>query len=104
MNGLNLLIVDDSKSSCQIIAEQLSELKMNIKSVYSGTDAIDTIEESVKNKNPFNIAIIDNHMPVIDGIMLAEKIKCNDKLKNLLLVFLNIFLSTRVRKCLGQYL
>jgi PAS domain S-box-containing protein len=68
--GKKVLIVDDNKTNREILTQQMNSLKMIPSEFSSGADAINIISEGEK----FDIAILDYHMPEIDGITLGEKI------------------------------
>lgn len=68
---LKFLVVDDTPQMCKIILSLLSELGWTkVTVVTSGKQAIKLLQ-----KKPFDILLLDNNMPEMDGVeMLA---KCN---------------------------
>jgi len=87
-NGLNALVVDDIEMARIIVAEQISELKMNIDFATSGQEALDKITLAIEKSNPYDIIITDYHMPEMDGEMFAEKVTKIGQEKDVVVVFI----------------
>jgi signal transduction histidine kinase/DNA-binding response OmpR family regulator len=71
LKGLKVLIVDDNKTNLKILVKQLS---------IWGVQAIpfnspDLVVEMIDNLNKFDLCMIDQKIPQVDGITLAEKIR-----------------------------
>ncbi|MFM9910472.1 MAG: response regulator, partial [Chitinophagaceae bacterium] len=71
LEGKRVLIVDDNFTNRTILRVQLEHWKMIPLLASSGAEAIQLIE----NQSAFDLVISDMHMPEMDGIELAEKIK-----------------------------
>ncbi|HEY6803037.1 MAG TPA: two-component regulator propeller domain-containing protein [Pyrinomonadaceae bacterium] len=71
LEGLRVLIVDDSSTNRQILEHHLKSKGLEIRSADSGKAALREIAES---PSPFDIAVIDMQMPDMDGLMLAREI------------------------------
>ncbi len=71
LSGKRVLIVDDNKTNRDILTQQTISLNMTPQGAKSGPEAL----EIIKAGNQFDLAILDYHMPEMDGMMLAEKIK-----------------------------
>ena len=69
--GKKVLIVDDNKTSRDILVAQTTRWAMLPTTVVSGPEALDLI----RSGNRFDLAILDMQMPEMDGLMLAGKIK-----------------------------
>lgn len=69
-----VLIVDDNKTTRQILEEIALGWDMHPVSVQSGVDAMIEIGRSSTQKNPFNLILIDARMPEMDGFTLAKEI------------------------------
>ncbi len=88
LQGLNVLIVDDTKISRVILAEQLSQLKLNIAHAASGEEALEKIQIAAEERKPFNIVITDELTPKISGKDLACKISKEALLTNGVMVLI----------------
>lgn len=70
----NALIVDDSKSARFVLKRMLNELKLDVETVESATDAL----EYLKNNTP-DVIFMDHMMPGMDGFEAVKHIKSNSK-------------------------
>jgi PAS domain S-box-containing protein len=66
-----VMVVDDSSASRRILSEQLAFFGMHVTSFSSGKEALGWL--ATKQETP-NLAILDLHMPELDGLTLAGKI------------------------------
>jgi len=71
LNGVRLLIVDDSPTSRRLLDLQARKWGMRPREVESGKQAL----ELVRQKEPFNLAILDMQMSEMDGLTLAGEIR-----------------------------
>ncbi|MCY7382726.1 MAG: response regulator [Microcoleus sp. CAN_BIN18] len=83
--GLRLLLVDDNATNRKIITLQAKSWGMIVRAAKSGAQALIILQ----NKTQFDLAILDFHMPEMDGITLAEKIRKFPQYKNLPLMILS---------------
>lgn len=67
----SVLIVDDNKMNIKVAERLLKPYKVNIKSVVSGKECIDII----KNGEKFDLILLDQMMPEMDGIETLKKLK-----------------------------
>ncbi|HVO73874.1 MAG TPA: PAS domain S-box protein [Ignavibacteriaceae bacterium] len=82
-----ILIVDDNKTNREILFKQAELLEMKPTCAESGPEALKILQEGAK----FDLAVLDFHMPAMDGHMLAEKIRTIDPCKNLPLILLSSY-------------
>ena len=82
LEGLRLLVVDDSKISLDIVAEQLEGLGMDIKSVGSGEAALEVLRGALREEQPFDLLLTDYCMPNMDGHMFAREIQKDPQIQN----------------------
>jgi signal transduction histidine kinase/DNA-binding response OmpR family regulator len=80
LNGVRTLIVDDNATNRSIIRSLVLKWGMVPQAVDSGKAALVIIKEAVEAGKPFELLILDCHMPEMDGFMLAEKIRSNPAL------------------------
>ena len=66
-----VLVVDDNATNRLILARQLSNWGVEVRDSASPAQALAWIEAG----QPFDLAILDMHMPEMDGIALAQKIR-----------------------------
>ena len=73
--GLPVLVVDDNATNRRILEVQLANWQMRPTAVEGATSALNAIRQAEASGSPFKLALLDYHMPEIDGLGLAEKIK-----------------------------
>ena len=83
--GLRLLLVDDNATNRKIITLQAKSWGMIVRAAKSGLQALNVLQ----NESMFDLAILDFHMPGMDGITLAERIREFPQGKNLPLMILS---------------
>ncbi|MEH2042858.1 response regulator [Nostoc sp.] len=83
-----LLVVDDNATNRKIIHHQATRWGMLVDQAASATAALKAIQEAAKQKNFYDIAVIDMQMPEIDGMTLGEQIKANSAIAGLPLIML----------------
>ncbi|MEH2058561.1 MAG: response regulator [Nostoc sp.] len=96
-----LLVVDDNATNRKIIHHQATRWGMLVDQADSATTALKAIEEATKEKNLYDVAVIDMQMPEIDGMTLGEQIKANSAIAGLPLIMLT---STNQRDEIQQAL
>ena len=74
LQGIKLLLVDDNLTYRQVVTEQVSRLGLMITQAGNGQEALDLIEQSLKDNKPFDLVCLDIDMPVMDGISAAKAI------------------------------
>ena len=74
---LRVLVVDDNATNRQILRHQLFAWKMQKGSAATGFEALDLLRAAVAEGKPYDLAILDMHMPEMDGLTLARAIKAD---------------------------
>ncbi|MBF0473599.1 MAG: response regulator, partial [Nitrospirae bacterium] len=74
LHNMKVLVVDDNKSSADIIINTLKSFSFNVSSSLSGAEAIQLAKDSLSNSS-YNLIIMDCNMPELDGIETAKRIK-----------------------------
>ena len=83
-----LLVVDDNATNRKIIHHQATRWGMLVDQADSATTALQAIQEAAKQKNLYDIVVVDMQMPEIDGMTLGEQIKANSAIAGLPLIML----------------
>jgi CheY-like chemotaxis protein len=71
LKGLRVLMVDDLEINRRILLHHLQMWGMTAYACASSTEAIEWIERG----DPFDLALLDYHMPDINGVMLARSLR-----------------------------
>ena len=89
LRGLRVLIVDDNEINRRVIHEQISAWGMRNGSFATGEDAWDALRAARNSGDPYDMVILDYHMPGMDGAALAALIKSDPLVSDALVVMLS---------------
>ena len=89
LRGSNILIVDDNATNREILSSQLNHWGINNYCVSSGALAIDHLQDAKQQNKSYQVAILDWHMPEMDGLTLAKILHNDPQLQSLSLVMLS---------------
>jgi CheY-like chemotaxis protein len=88
MTGVRVLGVDNNPTNLFVLREQLNSWGLRNDSSSSAEDALSRLRAAQAVGDPYQIAILDQQMPIMDGEELARTIKADPQLKNTALVLL----------------
>ena len=77
LEDLAVLVVDDDKTNRILLAELLTRWGMKPHCVNGGVAGLAAIAEAHRKTQPFDLVVLDCHMPDMDGFSMAEKIRMN---------------------------
>lgn len=77
----NLLLVDDDRTFCQVLARALEPRGYAVDAVHDGASALHLIEEKTHE-----CAIVDLHLPDVSGLKLVERLKAAGKNTNVVVL------------------
>jgi len=89
LRGMNILLVDDNSSNSEILSSQLGQWGIRCHCANSGLQAIEHLVQSLQQNQFYQIALLDWHMPEMDGLTLANTIHQNPQLQDISLVILS---------------
>lgn len=88
LQGTRVLIVDDNATNRLILAEILEQHHLESESVTSAAEAIQALRRSREEGRPFALILTDVNMPDVDGFMLVEQIRNDQRLVGLPVIVL----------------
>jgi len=88
LRGLRVLVVDDNDTNRRILDKQVTSWGMRDGLTGDAFEALRMLEEARRSGIPYDVAILDMHMPGMDGIELAKRIKEAPELSQIRLVLL----------------
>lgn len=86
--GLRGLIIDDNATTRRILERQLDSWKIIRDSSENGLAGLDSLRSAAATGTPYDLVILDMHMPGMDGLEVARQIKSHpatSKLKTIML-------------------
>ncbi len=86
--GLRALVVDDNATSRQILGQQCARLGVESQTAASGSQALRLLEQAAAQGQPYDLALLDQHMPGLSGLELAETIRADPAHASVRLVLL----------------
>ncbi|MFN7956279.1 MAG: response regulator [bacterium] len=101
--GRRVLAVDDNATNREILHLQLAKWGVVDELVDGGEAALERLRAARSQGNPFEIAVLDVHMPGMDGLTLARAIQRDPELRRTPLVLLtSVAPDAEVRRDLGN--
>ena len=88
LKGMRALIVDDNATNRRLLEVWLAKWGLHPVSVESGRAALTELERCAKSGSPYGLALLDGHMPAMDGFEVAQAIKRSPELNRTPLVML----------------
>lgn len=87
--GRRVLVVDDNTTNRQILHYQLAAWGMQDMGVAGGAEALAALHTAAVQGSLFDLAILDCHMPGMDGLTLARAINADDTIAGLPLIMMS---------------
>jgi PAS domain S-box-containing protein len=84
--GKRVLVVDDNATNRNILERHTQAGGMRCASAEHGLDALVQLRAAVAEGDPFDIALVDMKMPVMDGIELATAMQADPQLRDVRLI------------------
>lgn len=88
IGGLRVLAVDDNATNRMVLSGFLESWGCRHTEAESAHEAMQVLREAVRASDPFRIAILDMHMPGVDGETLGATIHANPELRDTELVMM----------------
>jgi two-component system sensor histidine kinase/response regulator len=87
--GVRILIVDDNATNREILEHQLAGWGVKHESAADGPQALASLDAAARRGDPFGMVVLDHHMPGMDGIALARRIRRDPRHDDLRLMMLS---------------
>jgi signal transduction histidine kinase/CheY-like chemotaxis protein/HPt (histidine-containing phosphotransfer) domain-containing protein len=75
LDDVRVLVVDDNQTNRDILRQQLRGWGMRVTCAEGGTLALALMAHAAQTGTPFQIVVLDMHMPRMDGLQLAREIQ-----------------------------
>jgi CheY-like chemotaxis protein/signal transduction histidine kinase len=80
--GKRLIVIDDSKTCCDVVEAQAASWGVKVDSCMSGSEGFAMLRAKANVGEPYDILVLDFSMPGMSGLQLAEKIAEDELLKD----------------------
>jgi len=88
LQKLRVIVVDDNAANREILQQQLAAWNLEARTAADATTAMEMLRQAYAANKPFDLAILDWHMPGMDGIELAKAIRHSKDVQNTALIML----------------
>jgi len=88
LRRLRVLAVDDNATNLEVLHEQFQSWGLALTTASDGRTALHLLERAAEIGHPFDLAMLDVQMPVMDGLELARHIKNDPATSETLLIVL----------------
>src|SRR5579884_420171 len=88
INGLRILVVDDNDTNRLILMETLIGLGASVKGVESGEEGLAELRNANEAGVPYQLLLLDYHMPVMNGFQVVERIKGDPSIASVIIMML----------------
>lgn len=75
LRGRRVLVVDDNQTAATVLSDMLQAMGFEVDQAHSGLEALERLRESMAQRRPFGLLLLDWHMPGMDGVELAGHIR-----------------------------
>lgn len=86
LSGIRVIAVDDHEANRRILVDFARRMDMSVESAASGPEALELLAAAHDAGSPIDLALIDCHMPGMGGFELAERIREDPRLSDVLMV------------------
>ncbi len=88
MRNVSVLVIDDNAINRQILIEQLTRWGIDSHAAESGEAGLAILEEAARIGFSIDAVVLDYHMPEMDGMQVAAKIRADARLDDTAIIFL----------------
>ena len=83
LQGARILIVDDNETNRTILYHQLSNWGILAETVECAKSALSRLQNAAVQNKPYDLLILDLHMPETDGLELARQIQADESIADI---------------------
>ncbi|NNF79957.1 MAG: response regulator [Rhizobiales bacterium] len=89
ISSSRVLLVDDNDINLSILKEQAASWNLSVSAVSGGPQAMKALWSAVESGTPYDLVILDYHMPQMDGAMVAQCIRNDARLSGTKIIMLS---------------
>jgi two-component system, sensor histidine kinase and response regulator len=88
VHGMKALIIDDNETNRMVVKEMLSGWGFNVSEAEGGNTGVGMLQAALSSGSPYDLVVLDNLMPDIDGISVALQISDDASLNDVPVIML----------------
>jgi len=88
LTGIRALFIDDNDTNRRLLAHQMAGWGVKLATAEGGIEGLTMLHQAVADGEPFDIVILDMHMPHMDGLEVARLIKKDETINKTCMVML----------------
>jgi signal transduction histidine kinase/DNA-binding response OmpR family regulator len=89
LSGSRVLVVDDNATNREILLHQLEAWGMPVGMAESGRQGLDMLRAASEHHKPYDLVILDMHMPKMDGLDVAKKVSADPLIAGVSMILLS---------------
>jgi CheY-like chemotaxis protein len=89
LDGVRVLVVDDNTTNRLIVMKALETRGCTVALASSGLEAFDLAQSWLRQDTPFDVVVLDFHMPDLNGDETARRFRAHPRLARLPIVLLS---------------
>ena len=75
LHGRRLLCVDNTRANLELMSYYAKDWGLECVTSATPTEALEILQDATEQQRPFDLAVLDMHMPEMNGLELARRIK-----------------------------
>jgi len=102
LSNKKALIVDDNRRNLDILIHILELVEMRVVALESGEESLPALQRALEDNDPFDLCVLDIHMPGMSGYEAAEQIrnsKTGKQISDIPLIALSSLMERDARRC-----
>jgi CheY-like chemotaxis protein len=93
LRGRRVILVEDNPTNRSILEMQLKAVEMDVATADHGATALELMRAAARANTPFDVAVIDMKMPIMDGLTMAATLRSDPHLAGVRMVMLTSLAS-----------
>jgi len=93
LHGKRVILIEDNPTNRSILEAQLAAFGMQVATADNGVTALELMRAAARAGTPFEAAVVDMKMPIMDGLTLASELRKDPALAGMRMVMLTSLAS-----------
>ena len=93
-----ILVVDDEPDILKVVTFRVKKLEYEVVTATNGQEALDLIQ-----KEEPDLILLDIELPVMNGYEVCQRVKTNEKLKHIPIIFLTASIASKIAEKVKEF-